>query len=207
MIAGIILRRYSKFVNYDVFGIRTQLKTIILTVCICLAIIAIIDIFLQIVGRQDLLCFWVVCVSVLTTICNYLEVKYVIKQNETHRKHGTGKDRKQRKQPHKKILSSYTKNVIKNTTINMDNHENQNKSPNKHKLSHEADELSSRTGSSNSGDTKCLYFDNIISVRQKFRKMTHWSQVVSTSLGYELFINHLESEFSVETMLFITEVC
>lgn len=38
-------------------------------------------------------------------------------------------------------------------------------------------------------------------------KLQHWSQVVITSQGYEMFINHLESEFSVENLLFITEVC
>ena len=34
----------------------------------------------------------------------------------------------------------------------------------------------------------------------------NWSQIVATGFGYELFINHLESEFSVESLLFITEV-
>lgn len=38
-------------------------------------------------------------------------------------------------------------------------------------------------------------------------KFMHWTQIVSTSYGYELFINHLEREYSVENLLFITEVC
>ena len=42
--------------------------------------------------------------------------------------------------------------------------------------------------------------------RNQSIKFKHWSQVVSTSYGYELFINHLEKEFSVENLLFITEV-
>ena len=33
----------------------------------------------------------------------------------------------------------------------------------------------------------------------------HWSQVVSSAYGYELFINHLEQEYSVENLLFLTE--
>ena len=36
--------------------------------------------------------------------------------------------------------------------------------------------------------------------------MKHWSQIVTTNYGFELFINHLESEWSVENLLFITEV-
>ena len=37
------------------------------------------------------------------------------------------------------------------------------------------------------------------------KKRMHWSAVVSDSEGYQEFINHLESEFSVENLLFITE--
>ena len=33
----------------------------------------------------------------------------------------------------------------------------------------------------------------------------HWSQVVSSAYGYELFINHLEREYSCENLLFLTE--
>ena len=35
--------------------------------------------------------------------------------------------------------------------------------------------------------------------------MQHWSQAVASELGYELFMNHLQSEFSIENALFITE--
>ena len=34
----------------------------------------------------------------------------------------------------------------------------------------------------------------------------HWSQIVCTALGYESFMNHLETEFSLENLLFVTEV-
>ena len=35
----------------------------------------------------------------------------------------------------------------------------------------------------------------------------HWSDIVCTPYGYEAFMNHLETEFSIENLLFITEVC
>ena len=35
--------------------------------------------------------------------------------------------------------------------------------------------------------------------------MKHWSEIVSTSFGYQLFMDHLELEFSIENLLFITE--
>ena len=34
----------------------------------------------------------------------------------------------------------------------------------------------------------------------------HWFEVVSTVAGYQSFINYLETEFSIENLLFITEV-
>ena len=37
------------------------------------------------------------------------------------------------------------------------------------------------------------------------KKRIHWSEVVGDSENYQKFINHLESEFSVENLLFITE--
>ena len=39
------------------------------------------------------------------------------------------------------------------------------------------------------------------------REIQHWSQIIVTPLGYQLFINHLQQEFSVENLLFLTEVC
>lgn len=38
------------------------------------------------------------------------------------------------------------------------------------------------------------------------RVYDHWSKIIVTSVGYELFINYLETEFSIENLLFITEV-
>ena len=40
-----------------------------------------------------------------------------------------------------------------------------------------------------------------------YKSFVHWSQIVCTSLGYESFMNHLETEFSIENLLFVTEVC
>ena len=37
------------------------------------------------------------------------------------------------------------------------------------------------------------------------KNVKHWSIVVSSSYGYELFINHLEREYSIENLLFLTE--
>ena len=37
-------------------------------------------------------------------------------------------------------------------------------------------------------------------------EMKHWSQVVRTSFGFELFMTHLQSEFCTENLLFVYEV-
>ena len=41
----------------------------------------------------------------------------------------------------------------------------------------------------------------------KIENMRSWIEIVRSSFGYQLFINYLELEFSVENLLFMTEVC
>ena len=52
---------------------------------------------------------------------------------------------------------------------------------------------------------KCGFLDTHHNGNDKNNKK-HWSQVVSTETGYQSFITYLETEFSVENLLFITEV-
>lgn len=154
-------------------------------ICFLLAVILIVDVVLSGLGRDDLLCFYAVTVGAVTTHCMYLEVFYVIQKNryQENKKECICKCAKEK--VGNLIRTLYTQNQNRDTS-DKDN-----------------DEVSSRTAST----VSCTDNKNIIPFKQSIEKMTHWSQIVSTTIGYELFIGHLESEFSIETMLFITDVC
>ena len=45
------------------------------------------------------------------------------------------------------------------------------------------------------------------SISETEKGLNSWQSVVGTRMGYELFMNQLITEFSIENLLFITEVC
>ena len=173
VLGGIILRKYSKFTSYDIFGIRKQIETIIRTLCVLLFLNVLLDGVIKLAGREDLLCFWVAGMVVLMSSITYLEVFYVIKQNEKSNNNLAVH------------MCFCVKSKINDLNTNMS----------KHNCDQNQLQTSPKESTAINGNYK-----------QSIQNMGHWSQVVSTSIGYELFINHLESEFSVENMLFITEV-
>ena len=198
-----ILRQYSKFSYYDIFGIRNQIRTIIRTLCSLMVVNIIIEVMLIETGREDLLCFWSMSLVGVTTTLTYLDVFYVIKQNDKYNKHITENNVCDGKfMTTTQIQHARAKNVAQK--IRKDGHETDNQQ-------NDIQLASSTVSSTNlcinnynpNGDT----VDNITQFKQSIWFMTHWSQIVSTVLGYQLFINHLEREFNVESMLFITEVC
>ena len=44
-----------------------------------------------------------------------------------------------------------------------------------------------------------------MSHRSKFGN--NWQDIVCTGVGYDALMNHLEKEFAIENLLFISEVC
>ena len=191
-----ILRLYSNFSYYDVFGIRNQFKTIIRVVPFCLSVVLIIDISLSIFHQRDLLFVWAIAIVGSTVGISYLEVFYVINQNKKHSINNSVENGaipaciscKHVKENIRKYISDHNKQRDGQTRSQMD----------------------SKTKSESANEDIPNFNDNnssIIEFKNTIKFMQHWSQVVSTSMGYELFINHLEKEFNVETLLFITEVC
>ena len=47
--------------------------------------------------------------------------------------------------------------------------------------------------------------EDVVEMVDMIDKATHWREIVTTRDGYQLFMNHLQSEFSGENLLFITE--
>ena len=58
---------------------------------------------------------------------------------------------------------------------------------------------------SSSAKYNSMYFVNSFKDIDKIKDMKHWSQIVATEFGYELFINYSQLEFCIENLLFLTE--
>lgn len=133
-----------------------------------------VEIILLALEREDLLCFWAMSIVISMSMLSYLDVFYVIKQNNP---------KSERTNLCMVCCGSWVKHFqdvqFKNVNEKMSKH------------NHDTSQSMS----------------NILAFKQAIQNMRHWSHIVSTSMGYKMFINHLEKEFSVETMLFITEVC
>ena len=207
IVGAVIVRQYSKFRYYDIFGIRNQIKTTIRVLLLGIFVLLMIDIMLAAIGRQDLLFIWCIVAIGSTLGVSYLEVVYVIKKNNKYSNCNNNKNTNTKNDGiFKRICKCCEfcrKSSIEKTTKNVEKHMSD------HKKQHAEDALSQMD--SNTKTTHIIASincdDNINQFKQTIKFMTHWSQVVSTSVGYELFINHLAKEFSVETMLFSTEVC
>ena len=125
-----------------------------------------------------------------TLIYFYVAVPYVIRLQSIHE--GKRRQEKSRRKKYKRKKHKYIPNMQRDSTTTIST---RNKSG---RISSTA-ELAMKliTGNSMQDDV-----DHEMIINAK-----HWSQVVKIPFGYEMFINHLVSEFSVENLLFITEVC
>ena len=199
---AVILRRYSNFSYYDVFGIRNQFTTLIRVFPFSIFVVLIIDILLSMFGRRDLLFVWSISIVGGTVGVSYVEVFYVINQNK---KHSSNTSTINSTSVDNSATAVSTCICCKQSLRIEHTMKNIRKHISDHKKQHDGS-TRARMGSktkSESGNQDTANFNYISSIKI----MRHWSQVVSTSMGYELFMNHLEKEFSVETLLFITEVC
>ena len=118
--------------------------------------------------------------SLVTTIwefgITYYSIPYVIKYNNTLGRLGT---------------LSKLRNANKTSNTNNNNNINNGNTRPRSVLS-----ISSTSSSSLQTEDKN---------ETMLANIADWSKLVTTALGYEQFINHLESEFSVENLLLITE--
>ena len=185
-----ILRQYSKFSYDDVFGIRNQISIIVRTACVFIIVELIIEVLLFQSGRYDLSCFWAVTSVAMTTSLTYIDGLYVVKHNDNFNNPTTNCNYARRCKC--TFVMAEARTVTETSTMSKHSRDQENE---KKDMDIQLDSKCSKT------------VDNITQCKQTIKVMKHWSQVISTSIGYELFIDHLEKEFSVETMLFITKVC
>ena len=201
IVGAVILRQFSKFSYYDIFGIRNQIKIIIRTLSFSVFVVAMINVLLTTIGRKDLSFIWSVGIVGSTSCVSYLEVFYVIKQNNKYL--NRGKDNYESVKNEEISARNCCKQRIEKVRaqIQLQKHITD------HNKQQDRSQIHSKTKLDVVNAQNASVDDNIIQFKESIKFMKHWSQVVSTPMGYELFINHLAKEFSVETMLFITEVC
>ena len=215
----IIWKKIGEFTAYDNFGIRNELFIWNIVSSVTIIIVVSIAIVLNIIGNGDL--HWITgcTASIYPIVAMYLSVPYVIKMNERNKKSiGTQatlndivniKPGGQGNSVDLPVLDSNHSTSVEDTsptprlsalsTISI------KKSMNSTSVS------GTKSISPNLNVVGASNYKHRLSV-SSFKEttviahMTHWSQIVTTHYGFELFINHLESEWSVENLLFITEV-
>lgn len=186
------MRKYQQFKHYDNFGMRKEIECVTyITLGDCALGLVIVPLALQ----YEILIFWAVFQTLCFTTLIYLIVIYpkklqakynvglthVSKLNIMYKK-SIPKSRHQIHKPQASVGSSETSSNSNQALTGHDDHSRRSVS-----------QLDLSMAASTS-------IDNLQQVK-------HWSQIVVTPFGYQVFINHLQNEFCVENLLFLTEVC
>ena len=219
-----IWKKIQNFTAYDNFGIYNELLIWNVVSFIIIVISFILTISLNIYNNQD--AYWIsgCVISIYPMIAMYLSVPYVIKTNiniNTNKEDlNTGIVTHNTKiQLVKQNTDSPIMHAPENDTTCSNKNINYVSTTSRDKQHKDGtvhiDSLNKGTTVSRAPSrsitmsrvrTRGLSVSSFKDTTTVIPQMTHWSQIVTTHHGFELFINHLESEFSVENLLFITDI-
>ena len=227
----VILRKLREFTVYDTFGIYNELKYFVYLVLIAIIAISLVLILYATLGFNFHLGVTMVsvCVFCLCMSIEYTLVPYVIKYQNEHLAY-VSTDRKSEIAANIVIYRKRSSQINSHTRTSSigdgtgttgttatatgirigTDHNKCNDRPGSHRHVHNnykrpRFEIESRHNTSGSSSHSHSRSHSAIEIMDDITNMKNWSSVVSSELGYELFMNHLQSEFSIENLLYITE--
>ena len=209
-----IVGQFKHFKHYDNLGIQMQLKRCVATGIGATMMFILFSIFFLATGMEDLYFIYRISMAIAYWVFMYFDVPYVVKilqsgnylKNNWKKQYVYIRSRTNSRSKLQQGISSQSTTprattpracAVSNlgvTNTDNDNDDNNLGQNHNHNHNHNHDNCN---GNQNNSDTT---MDEM-----KISNMRNWSDIVSTPFGYQLFINHCESEFNVENLLFLTE--
>ena len=215
----IIFWHYGKFKNYDIFGIRRQMKSVVITGTIfsIMTILVNSTLFLLELFNYYLIVHINNAIFILTLM--YIEIPHVLNDQKA-KYHPVNYKNRYKQQNFQRPLSRLkgTPKPKPNTntqgmqppsgsvTPYNDNDDHDHVGNSRLESTPEAPVTIDINVNNDHDDDKNHTIATKKQVFKNIDKMRYWWQAVSTAYNYELFVNFSQLEFSVENLLFITEV-